>query len=355
MPRRMKTHSNNLVIVCEGTDTEYLYFSELKDYVLSHFPDRYSDIKVVPVPEEIIKEKNPKRSAQARKLNNVPQYHYYCKYESTADAYALYRAQPTRYVRETALFMQEDGYAEGWAVFDNDKHPAHEAAFRYASQDHVGIAFSSYSFEEWLLAHFERCPKAFQHSECKEGDKELRCGSIDAAADGDCHGENCIGGRLRSQGYIPDYSKNGKGVFGKYTLQHLETAMINSAWLRYRSSGASWESNPYTDVDVLVAKMLNEQKCYDWYVVGRTFNYAGSKIMVSMTDDGQIEITNIGDMTVIIRDTENAFVNSNFAAIASCERVLLEPGDSKRVAVPDNAVAFVLKSGVRHSIIDLAS
>ena len=209
------TSSRSLLHQETGTDTEYLYFSELKDYVLSHFPDRYSAIKVVPVPEEIIKEKNPKRSAQVRKLNNVPQYHYYCKYESTADAYALYRAQPTRYVREAALFMQEDGYAEGWAVFDNDKHPAHEAAFQYASQDHVGIAFSSYSFEEWLLAHFERCPKAFQHSECKEGDKELHCGSIDAVADGDCHGENCIGGRLRSQGYIPDYSKNGKGVFGK--------------------------------------------------------------------------------------------------------------------------------------------
>ena len=350
----MKTHSNNLVIVCEGTDTEYLYFSELKDYVLSHYPDCYSVIKVVPVPEEIIKEKNPKRSAKVRKLNNVPQYHYYCKYEETADTYALYRAQPTRYVREAALYMQEDGYAEGWAVFDNDKHPAHEAAFRYASQAHVGIAFSSYSFEEWLLAHFERCPKAFLHSECKEEDKELRCGAADAA-DGDCHGENCIGGRLRSQGFISDYSKNRRGVFGQYTLQHLETAMINAAWLRYRSTGAIWNSNPYTDVDALVAQMLNVQKKYEWYGIGCTFNYAGSRINVSLAEDGQIVITNIGEITVIIRDNENAFVNNNFTKITSNERTLLRPGDSKSIAVPENAVAYVLTNGVRHSIIDLAS
>ena len=312
------------MIVCEGTDTEYLYFSELKDYVLSHYPDCYSVIKVVPVPEETIKEKNPKRSAKVRKLNNVPQYHYYCKYEETADAYALYRAQPTRYVREAALYMQEDGYAEGWAVFDNDKHPAHEAAFRYASQAHVGIAFSSYSFEEWLLAHFERCPKAFLHSECKEEDKELRCGAADAAA-GDCHGENCIGGRLRSQGFIPDYSKNRRGVFGQYTLQHLETAMINV------------------------------QKNYEWYGIGCTFSYAGSRINVSLAEDGQIVITNIGEITVIIRDNENAFVNNNFTNITSNERTLLRPGDSKSIAVPENAVAYVLTNGVRHSIIDLAS
>lgn len=350
----MKTHSNNLVIVCEGTDTEYLYFSELRDYVLSYFSENYSVIKVVPVPEEIIKEKNPKRSALVRKLNNVPQYHYYCKCEKTAEAYALYRAQPTRYVREAALYMQEDGYAEGWAVFDNDNHPAHEAAFQYASQDHVGIAFSSYSFEEWLLAHFERSPKAFLHSECKKADKEIRCGSIDAA-DGDCGGESCIGGRLRSQGFIPDYSKNRTGVFGKYTLQHLEMAMINSAWLRYRSTGAIWNRNPYTDVDVLVAKMLNVQSYYEWCAIGHTFNYAGSRINVSLAEEGQIVITNIGDITVIILDNENAFVNDNFAKISSNERMLLKPGDSKIVAVPENAVALVLTNGVRHSIIDLAS
>ena len=128
----MRTHSNNLVIVCEGTDTEYQYFTDLKEYVMAHQPDRYCAIKVVPVPVERIDRKNPKRNHLARKLSNVPQYHYYCKYEDNAEDYNLYCAQPTRYVRETVLFMQEDGYDEGWAVFDCDQHPAREDAFRYA-------------------------------------------------------------------------------------------------------------------------------------------------------------------------------------------------------------------------------
>ena len=350
----MKTHRNNLVIVCEGTDTEYLYFSELKNYVESNYPDRFCAIKVVPVPEEIIKEKNPKRVGQVRRMNDAPLYHYYCKYEKSAADYAQYRAQPTRYVREAALFMQEDGFTEGWAVFDNDKHPAHEAAFKYAAQDHVGIAFSSYSFEEWLLAHFERCPKAFQHSECKVADKVLFCGSADAAV-GDCHGDTCIGGRLREQGYIPDYSKNGKGVFGHYTLGMLRNAMINAAWLRYRSDGGLWERNPYTDVDVLVARMLDEQSTYTWYSKECTFGFAGSHIKVEEAGNGGIVLTNVGNMTILIRDVENMFLDKDLAPIATSGRILLSPGDAVNVTVPQNAEAFLLVSNNRSSIIDLAS
>lgn len=355
MPRRMKTNSNNIVIVCEGTDTEYLYFSELKDYVESNFPDRFCGIKVVPVPEELIRERNPRRSGLVRRMNNVPQYHYYCKFEKSAAEYEQYRAQPTRYVREAALFMQQDGYSEGWAVFDNDKHPAHEEAFRYASRDHVSIAFSSYSFEEWLLAHFERCPKAFHHSECKKMDKELHCGAKDAA-EGDCRGENCIGGRLRMQGYIPDYSKNMKGIFARYTLFNYKKAMINAAWLRYRSAGrVLWESNPYTDVDELVASMLDEQSTFMWYAKDCLLKYANSNIEVKDVGGGFILLKNIGDITVIIREKENSFLDGNLNTIGNNNRILLKPCDSVEIKVPDNSVALILKNGECHYLIDLTN
>ena len=120
MKRAKKTYNNNLVIVCEGTDTEYLYFSEIKEYVLANSQGRYNVIKVVPVPEETIKQKNPKRAHLIKRMNNEPQFHYYCKFEASEADYNLYKTQPTRYVRETVLFMKEDGYTEGWAVFDND-------------------------------------------------------------------------------------------------------------------------------------------------------------------------------------------------------------------------------------------
>lgn len=109
----MRTHSNNLVIVCEGTDTEYQYFTDLKEYVMAHQPDRYCAIKVVPVPVERIDRKNPKRNHLARKLSNVPQYHYYCKYEDNAENYNLYCAQPAMSGRRFSLckrtVMMRDG------------------------------------------------------------------------------------------------------------------------------------------------------------------------------------------------------------------------------------------------------
>jgi len=348
----MRTHSNNLVIVCEGTDTEYQYFTDLKEYVMAHHPDRYCAIKVVPVPEERIDRKNPKRNHLARKLANVPQYHYYCKYEDNAEDYNLYCAQPTRYVRETVLFMQEDGYAEGWAVFDCAQHPAREEAFRYAKQANVGIAFSSYSFEEWLLAHFERCPQPFQHSECKADNKEIRCGSS-SAGDGDCHGTDCIGGRLRQQHYITDYSKGKKDVFKTYSLPRIKNAMVNAAWLRYRSQTAVWVSNPYTDVDMLVARMLGVTEEYRWYSINSLMRYSGSEIRVTR-DNNELVMTNEGNVTVIIPEGQDAFLDNDLSVISSNGRVLLQPdGDSCRLMIPNNALAFMLTEGYNNSIIDL--
>lgn len=35
----MNTHKNNLIILCEGTDTEYNYFINAKEYVERTYPD----------------------------------------------------------------------------------------------------------------------------------------------------------------------------------------------------------------------------------------------------------------------------------------------------------------------------
>ena len=347
----MRTHSNNLVIVCEGTDTEYQYFTDLKEYVMAHQPDRYCAIKVVPVPEERIDRKNPKRNHLTRKLTNAPQFHYYCKYEDNAEDYALYCAQPTRYVRETALFMKEDGYSEGWAVFDCDQHPAREEAFRYAEQSNVGIAFSSYSFEEWLLAHFERCPKPFQHSECKANGKEIRCGSS-AAGVGDCHGTDCIGGRLRQQQYIADYSKGKKELFKTYSLPLIKNAMVNAAWLRYMAKTAVWVSNPYTDVDILVARMLGITVEYRWYSLNSIIRYSGNNIMITRDNDDLV-MTNEGNVAVVIPEGHGVFLDNGLSVITPNGRVLLQPGGSCRLAIPDNAIAIMLTEGNNNSIIDL--
>lgn len=148
--KKRSTNKNNIIILCEGTDTEFNYFTELKEYVEQTAPKRFLNIKVVPGQSEIIKSKNPKRNKK-RKLKEDTKTlpHYWCLYERSEEEYEIYKRQPTRYIREVQLYMEDYGFTEGWAVFDKDVHPDHEFAFQLADAlTNVHIAFSSYCFEE---------------------------------------------------------------------------------------------------------------------------------------------------------------------------------------------------------------
>ena len=76
-PSRGLTNANSIVIVCEGTDTEYNYFDELcrKDVV----KQRFDEIKVVPHPAEMIKQHNPKRPRKGCMLPDGAKFHYHIK------------------------------------------------------------------------------------------------------------------------------------------------------------------------------------------------------------------------------------------------------------------------------------
>ena len=72
--------------------------------------------------------------------------------------------QPTDY-SPTGLFAaaQQDGL-EGdvvWIVFDCDRHPDKGGVFRCAAEQGVKIAYSSISFETWILLHFCYSTRAF--------------------------------------------------------------------------------------------------------------------------------------------------------------------------------------------------
>lgn len=282
-----KKTKNNIVIVCEGTETEYDYFTGLKNYLGDS--GKYYTIKIVPTkdPEGI---QGGNRQRKNRKLNgDRDTLRYYEQVEESRELYDKYHKQPTRYVREAQLFLKDNIYTEAWAVFDNDDFPDLENAFKLAStDDKLNIAYSSISFEEWLLHHFERNAKVFDRSECKADDK-----SIDCNKDKGCRGEHCIAGRLRAQGYLPDYKKNNKEDKKKdredffiQTRSHLEQARINAAWLRHLQDGPIYERNPYTDVDKLVARMLEVHTDYEWIRLGEVFTYMGAKIKVTKDEDG---------------------------------------------------------------------
>lgn len=291
--RQKRFLKNNLVIVCEGTDTEYLYFTELADVVKQEQPERYGSIKVVPTPEEKAKS-DERRSAYKRKMRQgtMPLMLYYVKEDTSKVEYDKNRCQPARYVREAQLFMLQDGFTEAWVVFDKDIHPGHERAWELAqSTPSVGIAFSSYSFEEWVLCHFEKNGHAYHRSLCKRKD----CG-INGAG---CNGRACLIGRLRGKGYIPDFVKSQANIFSKLSAR-LEKACVNAAWLRHVcSSPVIYEKNPYTDVDKFVLYLLDIQVEYDWIKIGDVFNYEGCHFVVNIEQD-EFVIAYDGTKSIIV-------------------------------------------------------
>lgn len=303
----------SLVIVCEGSETEYRYFRDIKKYVNKTAPERFAKVHVVPVESEIIKEHNPERPTRGNMKPDVNERpHYWCLYEESQQEYDRYKAQPTRYVREAFLYMQQEGYTEAWAVYDKDVHAEHEFAYSYAqSIRNMNVALSSYSFEEWLLAHFECNDYAFEHSDCKNNKKSILCGT-DLHPD-DCHGYKCIAGRLREQNYILDYAKNDEGIFEKYTLPKLSTAIVNSAWLRHLSDAAIYKRNPYTDVDTLVLYLLGEnENPYLWCSTFRSLKTKSLSLSLEHVGDGHI-IRNNDKKSIILKPSNFTFLDANYS------------------------------------------
>ena len=156
MSRKIRqTKDNNIVIVCEGSETEAPYFEALKAEVERVNPQKYIKVLVVPIVEEQIRHSASRTDRKKRTLRPAERTYWYHQ-EETQELYNEYCAQPVKYVREAELFMQKDGFLEAWAVFDHDNIDAcyRRKAFEYAKAvDNLNIAFSSVAFEEWILAH----------------------------------------------------------------------------------------------------------------------------------------------------------------------------------------------------------
>lgn len=346
---RRTTH-NNILILCEGTDTEYNYFVDLKNYVERTAPDRFAVIKIVPTSSEIIKTRNPKRkqTISLKEVESKP--HYWCLEEHSTEEYDKYKQQPTRYVREVQLYMEDKGFTEGWAVFDKDVHPDHSAAFALAKKvDNLHIAFSSYCFEEWLLANFERNRQAYTRSECMQTNKQCGTGVTD-----DCHGTICLGGRLREKKYIPDYAKNKQNIFSNYTLSRLCNAFMNAAWLRHLASTDIYERNPYTDVDRLLARMLEKNERYEWNDKKSPIKYTGTQLLVS-TANGDLTIKNMGTNNCIISKDIFFFCKEKGEILTaiSAQNSILYSGSSFTSKIPQQAILLLIKEGDKHSFIEL--
>ena len=133
-------NTNNLVIICEGTETEQPYF----EFLANKVQYRFDGIKVIPSPKDKLAADEMRAninrglrklaSEKKEKAKKAPLYILHIENEPNIDAnYNKYKHAPAKYVREAYLWMKIDGYSEAWAIYDLDdtddpEHLAHECA-----------------------------------------------------------------------------------------------------------------------------------------------------------------------------------------------------------------------------------
>jgi hypothetical protein len=242
-----------LFIACEGTNTEFDYFDSWAktDQALEYF----ESINVYPGKVEINPQTNP---------------------------YQLF---------EKAKQALDDGLANFvWVVFDKDNHPKLSETFAEAQIAGVKIAFSSRSFEEWVLLHFEKNHTEFNATECKNpAGKSINCGSLLTP---DCIPTNCLTGHIRRQNFLPDYSK--KKTFDLFSAinKRTEIAVVNAAWLRFQIKASLnipqpplKNLNPYTDVDQLICKIQDRSDKIEWGIAGKDISVCNLIINAHLDND----------------------------------------------------------------------
>jgi len=206
--RKLRQLKPSIYIVCEGTNTEPIYFEAIAEQ-----PDVSEKYAIKVYPSEEYQIKASKKEGESIKT----------------DAVNLVK-----------LAKREiKNYDEVWAVFDKDGYTKHEEAFLYAKEHGIKLGFSSIAFEHWILLHYEQNPTAFPKS------------------------QNVID-YLEQAGYFPGYSKKADISIYPRLQNRTKTAIENAAWLRMEIANnlaacdnKIYELNPYTTVDELVMKLLN--------------------------------------------------------------------------------------------------
>lgn len=286
-------HSNYVIrIVCEGDKTEPLFFTSLCDLYCRG--NEALDVRTVPQPRIPLDEKTATTSRggykgkkrQVKSAENMP-----------PEEEPITGVPPLKWVQYARRILSE-GVDESWAVYDKDEHPKHAEAFEEANKvidgKKVNIAFSSRSFEYYLLLHFEYLYYSFEETECGErikGNKHrFECGT-GKNPDKDCDGKTCINGYARKHGYWKE-TKSSVSTF-PLVADRLVKGLINACRLRAESDANTnepmYNRNPYTNVDLLVGRLIGKETiCYD-----SAYHYQehGADWSVKFNDEGLL-VTN---------------------------------------------------------------
>jgi hypothetical protein len=306
MARRSENsrHSKYVIrIVCEGDKTEPLFFTDLCDTY--YYKDAAMDVRTIPQPpavqEEEATEASTRRGSYQGKKRKVS--------TNSNEEVKITGAPPLKWVSYARQILSE-GVDESWAVYDKDEHPLHKEAVEEANREvngkKVNIAFSSRSFEYYLLLHFEYLYYRFEKTECgdrSKGNKHIyECGT-GKHPEHDCHGKLCINGYAREHGYWME-SKSSVSTF-PLVKDRLLTGIVHACRLRSESDRETnlpfYERNPYTNVDRLVGRLIG----YEAVGFGQAFNdhLHGRDLSIKLDVDG-FRIENRSSVSEIITKEE---------------------------------------------------
>jgi hypothetical protein len=127
---------------------------------------------------------------------------------------------------------EKNPYNSSWIIVDRDGYTKHPEAFDRARAHGIHVSFSSPCFEYWILLHFEYTTSPFTN--CEE-----------------------VIGRLSR--FMQGYAKAGdhysllKGSIGE-AIARGERIIAHQNEV---GTNQIWTSNPYSDVGILVSKLIN--------------------------------------------------------------------------------------------------
>lgn len=341
----MRKSNYTILIICEGKNTEPLFFNSIRNEVIKKTYKLDATISIRPEPHvedeendsdlEINphKKKRTKRNLKPATVGPEPE--------------EIKGIPPEKWVRAGIKELESEAFSEVWAVFDHDNHPNRQEAFQLAEQDvngkKVQIAFSSRSFEYYLLLNFERIFKPFQETDCKEVIKEkgkkdkkvlINCGT--GVHPNDCFGAKCINGYARVKNYWTD-SKERDSLFPK-VKDNLVFGFENSAWIRYRSdliekNTPVYDRNPYTSADILIKRLIGLETI-KWIWIQDNYDLNG--IIVELMDELTIRIENRRKTSVLINADDLIRTNvKSRETISVGRKVIIEPNVSELFKVPN--------------------
>lgn len=272
------------------------------------------------------------------------------------------KTDPVYMVKEAK--KNKSAYDEIWVVFDKDRERdiLNQKAIIDAKKSKIKIAFSSISFEHWLILHFEKCLHPFERSDCESrSTKEVPVVCV-------CNGTVCAKTYLRQSGRYPTFEKGKSLLYDDLEGMNL-SAIENAAWVRKEKLPYTdiHLLNPYTDVDNLLTELLNLQRVV-YLSIGDTLNFGGVHIRVlsykrngnevsvklTMNNQGAITFPMNALQRFSLRDDLGALFGYTIAATQ-----LVEPGSIEDLVinfnVNEDSASLTFKASLtdRYFLIDL--